>query len=53
MHRVAGNGGVSIVDPKQRLLAFGRAYLQFSVAHPDAWRMIFEHRMTDDEAVLD
>jgi AcrR family transcriptional regulator len=51
MHRAVADAGVSIVDPRQRLLAFGRAYLQFAVAHPHAWRMIFEHRMNDDEPV--
>ena len=51
MYRVVADAGVSIIDPKQRLLAFGRAYLQFAVAHPHAWRMIFEHRMHNDEPV--
>lgn len=51
MYQAVADAGVSVVDPKERLLAFGRAYLQFAVAHPHAWRMIFEHRMTDDKAV--
>ena len=51
MYQVVADAGASIVDPKKRLLAFGNAYLQFAVAHSHAWRMIFEHRVSDDEAV--
>jgi AcrR family transcriptional regulator len=32
---------VAIVDPAERLKAFGRAYVAFGVAHPQTYRLIF------------
>jgi len=41
------------IDPQQRLLKLGHAYLQFAIEHPHAWRMIFEHHHTDDAILPD
>ncbi len=30
-------------EPREALLAMGRAYLTFATAHPVRWRLIFEH----------
>jgi len=45
LYQAVTQAGAPHPEPVPRLLAFGRAYLQFGLEHPDAWRMIFEHRM--------
>lgn len=37
----AFQGLVSIADPRERLVACGRAYIEFAVAHPKHYRLMF------------
>lgn len=37
-------------DPGEQLVTMGRAYLSFAVANPNAWRAIFELRMTESDS---
>ncbi len=35
-------------DARERLLQLGHSYIRFADAEPHAWKMIFEHRLSDD-----
>lgn len=39
--------GAANRDLKARLMVLANAYLAFAIAHPKAWRAVFEHRLPD------
>ncbi len=41
---------VGVDDPRQRLNAYGVAYVRFAVAHPVHFRVMFTEELTGDEA---
>ena len=38
---------------EERLLQLGHSYIQFADSEPDAWKTIFEHRLSDDHEAPD
>lgn len=42
-----------VKQPKAKLLAMANAYLNFALENPNAWRLIFEHRLDETETLPD
>ncbi|GAA0683153.1 TetR-like C-terminal domain-containing protein [Marinobacterium maritimum] len=40
--------GINVADPAQRLLAYGRGYLDFAHRNPQRWALLFEHGTTSE-----
>jgi AcrR family transcriptional regulator len=40
-----------IADPEERLRSMARFYLDFGLASTNLWRLMFEHRLPDDEPI--
>jgi AcrR family transcriptional regulator len=40
-----------VEQPKAQLLAMAKAYLNFALNNPNAWRLIFEHKLEESEAL--
>ncbi|GAA5215526.1 TetR/AcrR family transcriptional regulator [Corallincola platygyrae] len=38
-------------SPKQKLVAMAHAYQVFALTHPHHWRLVFEHRLAEGEAI--
>jgi AcrR family transcriptional regulator len=38
-------------DPQKKLQRMGRIYLEFALASPNLWRLMFEHQLPADEAI--
>ncbi len=53
LHNQVQQASQHVLDPKQRLLQLGLAYLQFALEQPHAWRMIFEHRFNHEMLLPD
>lgn len=37
-----------LVDPRERLSAMARAYIEFATRNPHRWRLLFEHRLPEE-----
>lgn len=41
LHVALGTAGVRVSDPKDRVVELGRAYVQWAIAHPDHYQVMF------------